>query len=111
MRTGATGLRAWAFQRISAIYLAGFFLFLIAHFIFNAPSDYAAWHAWMVQPAVSIAGYLFFLSLSIHAWVGIRDVLIDYVHPPVIRLSLLFVFGFALVACGMWAMQVIVRAG
>ncbi len=111
MRTGATGLRAWAFQRITAIYLLLFFIFLLGHFVLSPPVDYAAWRSWVAQPAISIAGYLFFLSLMLHAWVGIRDVLIDYVHPPVIRLGLLFLFGFALAACGLWALQVIIRAG
>ena len=111
MRTGATGLRAWALQRVSAIYLAGFFVYLLHYFAAAPAADYAAWRAWVAQPAVAVTMELGFLSLLIHAWVGVRDILIDYVHPPPIRLSLLFQFGFALAACGLWALQVIIQAG
>jgi succinate dehydrogenase / fumarate reductase membrane anchor subunit len=40
-----------------------------------------------------------------HAWIGIRDVLIDYVQPIAIRASLLGVIALALVAMGLWAAQ------
>lgn len=110
MRTGATGLRAWVYQRISAIYLAVFFLYLIVHFLVDAPAGYDEWRAWMAQPVISIGAYLFFVSLMLHAWVGVRDVLIDYVHPATIRLTLLFFIGFGLIACAMWAIQVITLA-
>jgi len=111
VRSGATGLRAWVVQRISALYLALFFLYLIAHFACAAPADVGAWRAWVGQPAVSVGGYLFFLALALHAWVGVRDVLIDYVHPPAARLGLLLLIGFGLLACSLWALQLIVRAG
>jgi succinate dehydrogenase / fumarate reductase membrane anchor subunit len=110
MRSGATGLRAWVYQRISAIYLAVFSLFLIGHFLLNPPGDVEAWRAWVARPGVAVGGHLFFLALAVHAWVGIRDVLIDYVHPAAIRLTLLLLFGFVLIASAAWAMQVILLA-
>jgi succinate dehydrogenase / fumarate reductase membrane anchor subunit len=110
MRTGATGLRAWAMQRVTAIYLAVLFVWLLYHFAAAPPADYAAWRAWVGAPAVAIALELGFASLLLHAWIGVRDILIDYVHPSAIRLSLLFVFGFGLAACGLWSLQVIIGA-
>lgn len=110
MRSGATGLRAWVYQRISAIYLAIFSLILIGHFVAAPPVDAAAWRAWVAQPWVAVGGHLFFVALAVHAWVGIRDVLIDYVHPAAIRLALLLLFGFVLAASTAWAMQAILLA-
>ena len=78
--------------------------------IFRAPADYAAWRAWVAGPLVSLGLLLFFASLLLHAWVGIRDVVIDYVHPTAIRVSLLTAIGFVLVGCAVWAMQIIILA-
>jgi succinate dehydrogenase / fumarate reductase membrane anchor subunit len=111
MRTGATGLRAWAMQRVTAIYLALLFPWLLYHFAVAPPVDYVAWRATVGAPAVAVALELGFVSLLLHAWIGVRDILIDYVHPSVVRLSLLFLFGFGLAACGLWSLQVIIGAG
>jgi succinate dehydrogenase / fumarate reductase membrane anchor subunit len=110
MSRRASGLRAWFLQRATAIYLILFTLYMLQHLIFYAPADHAAWRAWLAQPQVSLATLLFFASLLLHAWVGIRDVIIDYVHPTAIRLTVLTVIGFGLVGCAAWALQIITLA-
>lgn len=110
MSRHASGLRAWFLQRATALYLMIFTLYALQHMIFHAPADYAAWQGWVVQPLVSLGLLLFFVSLLLHAWVGIRDVIIDYVHPIAIRVSLLTLIGFVLVGCGLWALQIIILA-
>lgn len=110
MSRRASGLRAWFLQRATAIYLILFTLYVLQHMIFSAPADYAAWREWVALPLVSLAVLLFFASLLLHAWVGIRDVIIDYVHPTAIRVSVLTVIGFALVGCAAWALKIIILA-
>jgi succinate dehydrogenase / fumarate reductase membrane anchor subunit len=110
MSRRASGLKAWFIQRASAIYLMLFFLYMLLHFIADAPADHAAWQSWVAQPLVGFGLLLFFASLLIHAWVGIRDVVIDYVHPTGIRVSLLTVIGFVLIGCALWVLQIIILA-
>ncbi len=64
----------------------------------------------MGQTAVSVALLLFYVSLLIHAWVGVRDILIDYVQWQVVRLLLLALFGLMLVASGLWLLEVMLLA-
>ncbi|MDE2090070.1 MAG: succinate dehydrogenase, hydrophobic membrane anchor protein [Gammaproteobacteria bacterium] len=104
------GLRAWLLQRISAVYLAAYVVFLAYHFAVHAPASYAAWYAWVGSPWVSISGALFFAALMIHAWVGVRDVIMDYVHVTGLRLALLAALGLLLLGYGLWAMQVLLAA-
>jgi succinate dehydrogenase / fumarate reductase membrane anchor subunit len=104
----ASGLRAWALQRLTAVYIALFSLYLVGILLFAAPADHAAWRAWVGQTPVSVAMLLFVASVLLHAWIGVRDVVIDYVHPIAIRAALLGVIGLALVAMGLWAAQVLV---
>lgn len=107
---GATGLRAWVVQRLSAIYMAVFLLLVLGLFIFSPPADYTAWRELMGQTTVSVGLLLFYISVLIHAWVGVRDILIDYVQWQVIRLLLLALFGFMFVASGLWLLEVMLLA-
>jgi succinate dehydrogenase / fumarate reductase membrane anchor subunit len=75
------------------------------------PASHEFWRAWVADPWVGIAILVFFLSLLLHAWIGIRDVLIDYVRPIGPRLTLLAVFGLGLVGCGLWVLRVVLMAG
>jgi len=107
MSRQAFGMRTWMLQRITAVYLAGYFIFLISWFIISPPREHADWLAWVSSPLNGVGLLLFIAALLQHAWVGIRDVLIDYVQIFSLRLILLSLFGFGLTACGLWAMRII----
>ncbi len=108
MSRKASGLKAWAIQRLTAIYIAVFSLYLLLILLFAAPGDYAAWRGWLGGPVVSVEMLLFVASVLMHAWIGVRDVLIDYVHPIAIRATLLGVVALTLIALGLWAAQALI---
>jgi succinate dehydrogenase / fumarate reductase membrane anchor subunit len=110
MSRQASGLRAWALQRITAIYLGLYVIYLLIHAISGGVADYEGWRAWVTEPWVAIGLLLFVVALLIHAWVGIRDVLIDYVHPLGIRVLLLSLFAIGFIASGLWVVQAIFLA-
>lgn len=110
MSRTATGLRAWAVQRATAIYLGLFFVYFVAHWLIAPPADYAAWRAWVGHPLMGTALLLALVALLLHAWVGVRDILIDYVHPTALRVGLLALVGLGLAACGLWAAVVLFLA-
>ena len=110
MSRQASGLRAWALQRLTAIYVGLYALYLVVILLFAAPADHAAWHAWLTQPLVSVTMLLFVASVLLHAWIGVRDVVIDYVKPIAIRAGVLGALGLTLVALGFWAAQVLLLA-
>ena len=107
MSRQASGFKAWVVQRVTAVYIALFVLYAVLHFAVSAPADVVEWRAWMASPVVSMALLLFFAALLMHAWIGIRDVLIDYVHPLALRVVVLSVFATALTGTGLWVAQVI----
>lgn len=102
-----SGLRAWIWQRLSAAYMAGFLIWVVVSLLLCPPDDYAAWHSWVTSAGVSIATTLFFAALLLHAWVGMRDVIIDYIHAPGWRLLSLSLLGLFLLACGIWLVQIL----
>ena len=105
-------LGAWLIQRFSAVYLAGFLVYLVIHFLTRETQGYEAWRAWLAHPAVVIAGAGFVLALVLHGWVGVRDIILDYIHPLGLRLLLLALSGALLAASGLWAVRLLlVNAG
>jgi len=105
-----SGMQAWALQRITAVYLALYIAYMIGLFIFAPPASHDAWQLWMAQPHVSMSTLLFFGSLLFHAWVGIRNILLDYIKPFGLRLALLTAVGLGLMACGAWSLEVVMSA-
>lgn len=104
-----TGLNAWLVQRVSAVYLLACIVLLCLHFLLDPPASYEQWRAWVRRPAVSTAGLVFVAALLLHAWVGLRDVILDYVHPPALRVAALALLGIGLAAMAAWAAQVLLR--
>jgi succinate dehydrogenase / fumarate reductase membrane anchor subunit len=105
-------LRGWLIQRFSAVYLAGFLVYLLIHFLTLETLDYDAWRAWLAHPAVALASAGFVLALVLHGWVGVRDIILDYTHPLGLRLLLLALSGALLAASGLWAVRLLlVNAG
>lgn len=110
MNKTLSGLRAWMVQRFTAVYMLLFVLFALLHFIFNRPHSYDDWHGWISGPFVLAVTALFFVALLLHAWVGLRDVLMDYVRVLPLRVALLASLAFLLIGLGLWALRILLLA-
>ena len=87
--TGAHyGLRDWLIQRISAVLMVVYVVLLAYLFGFYQISDYMALKTLFTDQWMRIATLLFFISLCWHAWVGVRNVLMDYICSTSIRLTM-----------------------
>ena len=109
MSRKASGFKAWVWQRITAVYIGLFGLYLLISLLFSAPENYAAWQAWFTGPIMQITMLLFVLAILLHAWVGIRDIFIDYVKPIAVRAGLLILLALSLILYGLWAAQLLLR--
>jgi succinate dehydrogenase / fumarate reductase, membrane anchor subunit len=102
-----SGLRAWLLQRVTAVYLAAFTLYLCLHLVIAPPADLADWGRWVLSPPMAVATALFFVALLAHAWVGVRDIVLDYVRSAGLRLAVLSTGALGLVAEGLWVLRVL----
>jgi succinate dehydrogenase / fumarate reductase membrane anchor subunit len=107
LKAAMSGLRAWALQRLSAVYLLVFCAFVLLRFTFNRPPSFQAWQGWIASPPVALATALFFLALSLHAWVGLRDVIMDYAHSIVLRMSLFSLLGLGMLTMVLWTLRIL----
>lgn len=104
------GLKSWLIQRLSAVYMALYLVYFVLHLLISPPQGYLEWKEFIAAPAVGVATLLLIGMLLLHAWVGMRDVVMDYVHVYAIRFALLVLIAGGLVAMGVWAVEVMVRA-
>ena len=100
-------MRSWLIQRVSAIFIAFFVIYFGVFLASNLPLDFTTWHAWVEITANKVIIILFFIAVFFHAWVGIRDVVIDYVHPVAVRFTLLTAILGALVSLSVWLLLII----
>jgi succinate dehydrogenase / fumarate reductase membrane anchor subunit len=110
MSRRASGLKAWFLQRVTAVYVGLFGLYLALYFILSPPTDHAGLVAWAASPWVALGLLLFIPILLAHAWVGIRDVFMDYMKPIALRATAMTVVGFVFLASGLWAAQALIAA-
>lgn len=104
------GLRDWLAQRMTAIVMALYTIILLVVFLGGGNFSYEGWAGLFAKQWFKIATFVAFLALFYHAWIGVRDVLMDYVTKSVgLRLALQVAVILWLVGCAGWAAQIIWR--
>ncbi|QBQ53191.1 succinate dehydrogenase, hydrophobic membrane anchor protein [Nitrosococcus wardiae] len=109
MKGVMTGLRAWLVQRVTAVIMLVVLLLFFIRLVQDPFESYEDWSQWVDDPWVSIVAALFFGALLLHAWVGLRDVILDYVHSTPLRLFAhsLVVIGYSGIA--FWVVRILLR--
>ncbi|MBA2672418.1 succinate dehydrogenase, hydrophobic membrane anchor protein [Ramlibacter sp.] len=104
------GTRDWLAQRVTAVLMALFTLVVLARVIFTkGPIGYDKWAGTFANQPMKALTFATIVGLLYHVWVGMRDVLMDYVKPVGVRLALQVVVIVWLVGCAGWAIQVLWR--
>jgi succinate dehydrogenase / fumarate reductase membrane anchor subunit len=101
------GLRDWLVQRVTAVVMAVYAVFMVAHLLLQSSFGYDTWIELFSSNIVRTFSLLFLLSLFYHAWVGVRDIVMDYVKPASIRLLIHVLVILALVLYVIWSVQIL----
>ncbi len=108
--TGAHyGLRDWLAQRITAAIMALYTVIVLVVLLDSAPITYKVWKDLFTQGWMRVATLLFMASLAWHAWVGVRDILMDYIKPAGLRLALEVMTLLVLAVYLGWTVQILWR--
>ena len=109
--TGAHyGLRDWLVQRVTAVLMALFTVVLLAQVLLTSgPLGYEGWAGIFTAPWMKFLTFAVVVALAWHAWVGVRDIWMDYIKPVGLRLALHVLTLVWLVGCTGWAFQVLWR--
>ena len=103
------GLRDWLAQRVTAAIMAVYSVIVAAIILINTPLSYTVWKDLFTQGWLRVATLLFAASLAWHAWVGVRDIIMDYVKPDGVRLSLEIITLLTIAAYLGWTIQILWR--
>ena len=104
------GLRDWLVQRATGALMAVFTVVVLAQFLFSkGPMGYDRWAGIFSPQWMKVLTFSVIVALIWHAWVGIRDIWMDYVHATGMRLLLQILSLVWLVGCAGWALQVLWR--
>lgn len=109
--TGAHyGLSSWLQQRITAIIMLVctlFFIYFVVDMAYSVDSSFMSWQNAVHSIFIKIFIEVFVLALLLHAWVGVRDIIMDYVHCAGIRLTLYILTILWLIGSLMYSVKVI----
>ena len=103
------GLRDWLAQRITAAIMAVYTIILLVVMCSAPPLEYGMWKRLFTQGWMRVATLLFAASLAWHAWVGVRDIIMDYIKPTAVRLSLEALVLLTVAGYLAWTVQILWR--
>lgn len=103
------GLRDWLAQRVTAVIMAIYSVIAVVVLLSNKSITYSVWRDLFSQGWMRVATLLFMVSLAWHAWVGMRNILMDYIKPEGLRLSLQIVVLLVIASYVGWTIQILWR--
>ena len=101
------GLRDWLAQRVTAIIMTAYTLLFVVALIGEPKVDYSSWRILFAPQWMKLATFLFLVSLYFHAWVGVRNIFMDYIKHSGLRLVLHVLAIAWLAACAGWSVQIL----
>jgi succinate dehydrogenase / fumarate reductase membrane anchor subunit len=103
------GLRDWLAQRATAVIMAVYTVVLLTQLLCVEHLNYDTWAGLFVPTWMKLLTVVTFAALSYHAWIGVRDIWMDYVKPVSVRLVLHVLTLMWLLASFMYAVQILWR--
>ncbi len=101
------GMRLWLSQRLTALVMAVYIVFLLVLLTIIKPVGFAAWHEFVSPVWFRLATLLFFMSLFMHAWLGVADVLKDYVFNKTLRAYMQLAVDIVLMGYLFWLVYIL----
>ena len=98
-------MRAWLTQRLTGLVMAIYSVMVVIRFLSVRPENYESWVSFFQPIWWRIASLIFWIALSLHAWLGIRDVFKDYVPNYALQMVLqkiLIVLLWVYLAWAVW---------
>ena len=95
---GRSGVHDFILLRASAIILALYTFYLLTFFVTTSEVTFELWQEFFAGLVTKVSTVLALFSLLVHAWIGVWQVLSDYVKPAFLRGILQFIFAVILLS-------------
>ncbi len=104
---GSTGLADWIVQRFTAILIALYVIFMVVYFFIHPNPTYSEWSTLFSNNWMRTCTFVVFLSIIMHAWVGLWIVSTDYLKHLAVRLIVQMAIIFTLLGCLVWSIEIL----
>jgi succinate dehydrogenase / fumarate reductase membrane anchor subunit len=101
------GLRDWLIQRVTAVVMAIYSVALAGYLLLQPSLNYDVWTGLFSSQPMRTFTLLFLLSLFYHAWIGIRNIVMDYVKSAGARLVFHVLVILVSLLYAIWAVQIL----
>jgi succinate dehydrogenase membrane anchor subunit len=101
------GLKDWLAQRLTAAAMAIYTLLFLGIAGYYGGVDYDLWQALFANSAFRVATLLFGVAVLWHAWIGMRDIWMDYIKPTALRLTLELLTVVVLLGYAGWLIDIL----
>ncbi|MEN9774238.1 MAG: succinate dehydrogenase, hydrophobic rane anchor protein [Pseudomonadota bacterium] len=101
------GLLDWMAQRVTAVILAVYTVVLGVSLLALPELNHTSWKALFSGTFMRVLSLLALLALFWHAWIGVRDIFMDYIKPTALRLTLQVLTIVLLVGYAIWAINIL----
>lgn len=101
------GLVDWLVQRVTALLIGAYTIFILIYFLSNQHTYFVQWHELFHHTAMKIFTFIVLLSVMWHAWIGLWTVLTDYVNHVALRLGLEIIILLLLVGYLAWGFEIL----
>jgi succinate dehydrogenase / fumarate reductase membrane anchor subunit len=101
------GLRDWLIQRITAVVMAAGSVLFAGFLLLHPQQNYQSWAALFSNHWMRAFSLLFLLSIFYHAFIGIRDITMDYIKPACVRLVIHVLVILTLILYTIWSVQIL----
>lgn len=103
------GLKDWLAQRMTAVVLATYTVVLLGSLLLLPELNYGTWAGLFSAGWMKVLTLLAIAALCWHAWIGVRDIYMDYIKPTGVRLFLQVLTIVLLVSYAFWAVVILWR--
>ncbi len=101
------GLRDWLIQRVTAVLLAAYTLFILGYLLFHPDLQFSQWHDLFNHPFMRISTFLVLIAIALHAYIGMWVVYTDYIKSTWLRLLIQVLTVIAFVAYLGWGFEIL----
>ena len=93
---GRNGIHDWLLLRAAAMVMTLYVLYILGFLIMSGPLTYEIWHGFFASSITKVFTLLTLLCILVHGWIGMWQVLTDYIKPLALRMVLQLVIVVAL---------------
>ena len=104
---GRSGLHDWMIQRVSAVLLAVYAIYLGVFVFSTADLRFEVWQELFAQTGFKIFSFLAIVSICFHAWVGLWIISTDYLNNLAVRMIFQVLVIISCLALLLWGAQIL----